>query len=321
MAAVLGAAGLLMSAGGQLHPRGKGETVEAYLDTMLGSSTWVVAHTLSLVGMVVAVAGLAMARRISAFGPGVDRILTITTVAWGIAAIEAVPHLLAVRDHASLQHDEATPILDLHLLLAIGATPLFGFTGALLALAVAREAGTVPSKLLAVLAVIGGLCYGAAGPLISLVDDVAVAPLFIGQAGLAIWVLGTAVRLAFGKGHDDGDAVTAEPTGTDESTLRRPLAGRCVPSRPRGRSRGHRIARAADAPLGRLGHARPRRLDLLRRRGRRRQHPHRPQQLRRVGGAAAHRTRPDRAHARPSSPDGHPRRLHAHRGASTATSG
>lgn len=195
VAAVLLLAGLLMSAGGQLHPRGKGETVESYLDSMLGSSTWVVAHVLSLAGLVVAVVALAMARRISAFGPGADRVLTWTTVAWGIAAVEAVPHLLAIRDHDALQHDEATPILDLHLVLQMGATPLFGFMGALLALTVAREAGTVPAKVLAVLAVIGGLCYGAAGPLINLVDDVAVAPLFIGQAGLAIWVVGTAVRL------------------------------------------------------------------------------------------------------------------------------
>ncbi len=219
VAAVLGTAGLLMSAGGQLHPRGKGDTVEDYLEVMLGASTWVVAHTLSLAGIVIAVVGLALARRISAFGPGADRVLTVTTVAWGIAAIEAVPHLLAVSEHSELAHDEATPILDLHLLLQMGATPLFGFTGALLALTVAREAGTVPSKVLAVLAVIGGLCYGAAGPLVNLTENVAVTPLFIGQAGLAVWVVGTAVRLAFGK-HDDGAAVATDVPETTAPTSR-----------------------------------------------------------------------------------------------------
>ena len=204
VAAVLGTGGLLMTAGGQLHPRGKGDTVEDYLEVMLGASTWVVAHTLLLVGLVVAVAGLVMARRISAFGTAVDRTLNVTIVAWSLAAVETVPHLLAVQEHGELAQHQDTPILDLHLLLQVGATPLFGFTGALLALVVAREAGTVPAKVLAALAVLGGLCYGAAGPLVNLTENVAVTPLFIGQAGLAVWAVGTAVRLAFG-GRDGGE--------------------------------------------------------------------------------------------------------------------
>src|SRR6476619_6395433 len=46
----LGIGGLLMAAGGQLHPHGSGATVDSYLSSMLGSGTWLPSHLLLLLG-------------------------------------------------------------------------------------------------------------------------------------------------------------------------------------------------------------------------------------------------------------------------------
>ena len=104
----------------------------------------------------------------------------------------------------------------------MGATPAFGFTACLLALVVAREAGTTASKVLAGFATVGGIAYALAGPLVNLTDNVAVTPLFIGQAGVAVWLIGTAVRLARG-GRDDESAESLSP---EAATRWRRCAGR-----------------------------------------------------------------------------------------------
>jgi hypothetical protein len=203
-AAVLGAGGLLMMVGGQLHPRGSGDDVDDYLESMLGSSTWQVAHITLLAGVLAAVAGLVMARRMSLFGAAVDRVLTLATVGWSFAALELVPHVLAVRDADALHEHGETPILDLHLLLQVVATPALGIAGVILAISVARAAGTKPAWALAVVGSVGGLAYAAAGPLVNLTDNVTFATLFPAQAGLAVWLIGTAVRVVVGAGRGGG---------------------------------------------------------------------------------------------------------------------
>src|ERR1044072_1787288 len=49
-AVLLGAAGVLLGAGGNLHPHGHGDTVDDYLASMLGAPTWPIAHVLLLAG-------------------------------------------------------------------------------------------------------------------------------------------------------------------------------------------------------------------------------------------------------------------------------
>lgn len=75
------------------------------------------------------------------------------------------------------------------------ASPAVGLTGALLAVLVARVSSSRVAWALAAVAVVGGVASAGAGPLIVLADDPRFAVLFPFQAGLAIWLLGTGVRL------------------------------------------------------------------------------------------------------------------------------
>jgi len=191
----LGIGGLLLAVGGQLHPHGAGSTVEAYLASMLADGGWLTSHVLLLLGTTLAAVGFVTTRRAGTFGPGPRRWLLAAAVGWSLAAVELVPHLAAVHDADSLAHHHATPVLDLHLALQVLATPLTGLTGAAVALAVARSARTVPAWLLAVPAVLGGLGYAVSAPLIALTGSLAPTVLFPMQAGLAVWLVGTWVRV------------------------------------------------------------------------------------------------------------------------------
>lgn len=195
IAALLGAGGLLMAVGGHLHPRGSGATVDEHLASMFANPTWFVAHVTSLAGVVVAITGFVAARRTGVFGPHVTAWLPLPIVGWSLAAVELVPHLLAAGDHHHLVSGGPTPLLDLHQILQTIATPALGITGSGTAIAVAHAAGTRPAWILGVVGAVGGLAYAAAGPLIALTASVAVSGLFAAQAGLAIWLLGTAARL------------------------------------------------------------------------------------------------------------------------------
>ena len=197
-ATLLGAAGMLLGAGGNLHPHGHGETVDDYLASMLGAPTWPIAHLLLLAGTVLAGVALGVLSR-SATSGTVRRWARIAAVGWALAGLEGIPHLLADRDLDGLTHHHETPMLDLHAMLQVGATPLLGLTGAALAVAVARATRTRSAWVLAVPAVVGGLGYAVAGPLINLTHDVGVAGLFPLQAGLALWLVGVAALTARGR--------------------------------------------------------------------------------------------------------------------------
>ncbi|WP_457252559.1 hypothetical protein [Pedococcus sp. P5_B7] len=197
-AALLGAAGVLLGAGGNLHPHGHGETVDDYLASMLGAPTWPIAHLLLLAGtLLAAVAFLVLSR--NAASAAVRRWARIAAAGWVLGGLEGVPHLLADRDLDGLTHHHETPVLDLHAMLQVGATPLLGLTGAALAVVVALAVRTRSAWVLAVPAVVGGLGYAVAGPLINLTHDVGVAGLFPLQAGLALWLVGAAALTARGR--------------------------------------------------------------------------------------------------------------------------
>jgi len=187
--------GVLMLIGGQLHPREPGPTVTETLAGYFATATWDVSHLLVLVGTWVAAAGLLLARADVVLDGRLRRQLLVTTVCWLLASLELIPHILARRDLHALQHGEPTPMLDLHLTLAVVATPLFGLTAVLLAIALAVTGRTWPAVLLAVPGVLGGLAYALSSPLVALTDDVAFAPLFAGQGLVAVFIVGTGARL------------------------------------------------------------------------------------------------------------------------------
>ena len=197
-AALLGTAGVLLGAGGNLHPHGHGETVEEYLASMLGAPTWPIAHLLLLAGTVLAAAAFTVLSRTAVSG-AVRRWARVAAVGWVLGGLEGIPHLLADRVLDGLTHHHETPMLDLHALLQVGATPLLGLTGAALAVAAARAVRTRSAWVLAIPAVVGGLGYAVAGPLVNLTHDVGVAGLFPLQAGLALWLIGAAALTARGR--------------------------------------------------------------------------------------------------------------------------
>jgi hypothetical protein len=198
-AGLLGAAGVFLGVGGQLHPRGEGDTLDEALASMLGSDAWAPAHVLLLVGVVLAVAGFSHAYRHRTFGGPAGRWLLVAIVGWGLGAVELVPHLFATQDLAGLEDHGETPLVDAHLLLQTFVSPALGLSGAAVAIAVALTARTKPAWVLAAFAVIGGVAFALAGPLVNGTDDPGFAVLFAGDAGLAVWLVGTAIRLGRAK--------------------------------------------------------------------------------------------------------------------------
>ena len=85
-AALFTVAGLLMAAGGQLHPRGSGDTVNAHLLSMFESPAWPLSHTVLLAGGVAAFLAFVSAWRTQAFGPQVQRWLPAAMVGWAFGA-------------------------------------------------------------------------------------------------------------------------------------------------------------------------------------------------------------------------------------------
>jgi hypothetical protein len=197
-AVVFGVGGLLLAVGGLMHPHETDGTMEQNLLALLGSPAWLPAHAVLLVGMFTAVAGLVLLRRHDAFAPGVRPWLTGAIVAWGVAAPEFVPHLLAGSEHHAFATGGPTPMVDTHLALSLFTNPLVGIAGALLAVAVARTAGTWPARALAALAVVGGLVFSAAAPLLLATGYPAMSNLFAMQALLDVWIIGTSLRLVLG---------------------------------------------------------------------------------------------------------------------------
>jgi hypothetical protein len=198
--------GLLMAAGGALHPHGSGSTVEAHLLSMFASPGWPLAHWVLLAGGVAGFLAFTAAWRTEAFDPRVRRWLPVAVAGWGFGALELVPHLLAAGEAHELAHHEATPVLDAHVVMQVVASPAVGLTGALIAVLVARAARTRAAWALAVLAVVGGVASAGAGPLTVLAHDPRFTVLFPFQAGLALWLLGTGIRLLGRDGRADSAA-------------------------------------------------------------------------------------------------------------------
>ncbi len=193
--ALLGVGGLLLGIGGQLHPIAEGDSLPAALASMTGDGLWTLAHVLMLAGLVVAVAAMATAYRARQLGPGLDTPLRIAIWCYSFGALELVPHLLASRDHDELSAGEITGFVRVHLALQAVASPAVAVSTIVLAIAMARAAGTRPAWVLAGLAVLGGTAFALAGPLVALTEDPVVAALFAGEFAVAVWLVGTGIRL------------------------------------------------------------------------------------------------------------------------------
>ena len=164
----LAAAGLLLAAGGVLHPRvDTAVDFEAGLAGMVESSTWVAAHALTMAGYVVLAVSLAALARGSAWA-------WAAAAGAAVAAVESVPHVLAA---------------DVHTVLQAFATPAVG-------LSIAALAVVSHGRIVASFAVVGGVAYALAGPAIAISENPAFSPLFVGSAGIAVWCVVAGTRMA-----------------------------------------------------------------------------------------------------------------------------
>jgi hypothetical protein len=176
----LAVAGLLIGAGGVMHPRvDTSVEFDQGLAGMFESAAWSPSHLLTMAGFAVLALSLAaltngMLGRIAAF-------------AAAFAAIESVPHLLAASN--------ASPT-DVHTTLQAFSTPMVGLSLAALAVVGARSGELDGGRIATALAVVGGIAFALAGPAIALTENSELSPPFAGSAGLAIWAVVAGTRRA-----------------------------------------------------------------------------------------------------------------------------
>ena len=209
----LAAAGILLGLGGALHPRVDTDVAfEQGLAGMFESSAWVGAHAITLAGYVLVAVALALLVR--GLGPtwgSWQRLIAWAAVAGaGLAAVESVPHLLAGSEADALLGGGNTPLTDLHSVLQAISTPVVGLSVAALAVASTRSRALDGGRIAAAAAVVGGVAFAVAGPVIAFTHDSALSALFAGSAGLSVWFIVAGVRTA----RRLGDSGIARELGT-----------------------------------------------------------------------------------------------------------
>lgn len=194
--ALLLAGGAAAFVGGNLHPRADTDAeYEEAVAEMLEHSAWTASHLIALVGMVLLGAGFVLFARTSRARSDAPLLtaLRVGIFAATLQAVELIPHTLADGERDELLAGDSTPWLDTHMVLQAVSTPLLGLSVAAVAVIEARG-GRLWTRLVAALAVVGGVAYGLAGPLIVLTEDPAVSPLFAGAAGMSVWAAATGAR-------------------------------------------------------------------------------------------------------------------------------
>jgi hypothetical protein len=199
------ASGAALLAGGPMHPDSDASgSIREELATMTADEMWVPGHTLVVVGTVLLVVGLWMARRRQVWPRTADRPLAVAVVALSLYAVETVFHLAAVVDSHALHHGHAAPVAFTHLGLAAVLYPVSGLAVVYLAATLARIQGGL-RRVVALFGVVGGLAHAVVVPLTFLSPDTEFTPLFaVAGLLLALWALGT--------------AATGAPAGKTEAT-------------------------------------------------------------------------------------------------------
>jgi hypothetical protein len=192
------ASGLLMLAGGPLHPDADkhGHTLAEEIAEMAADPLWVPGHALTTASTVLLAAGLWALHRRGGWSVRATRALRIAAVAVSLYVVETVAHLAAVVDADELAAGEFAPVAGSHVLLSAVLYPVSGVALAALGLALLRE---VPGRRRAVhlLAVVAGTVHALSVPVTMLLPDVQTSPTFaVAGVLLALWsVLTAAVGL------------------------------------------------------------------------------------------------------------------------------
>ena len=189
----LGVAGLLLIAGGPLHPDAHPE-LDFFRSTalMLSDPGWVPSHALMLASFVVLLAGLIGLVRSGCLTGRSATVARVATIGGVVAVVEGVLHLAAVVDAAALQAGTPTPILDAHLALAVVAYPAIGLPLAVLAWLGGRSR-MLTHPLLGALGALGAFLHGIAAPVVVTTRDQQFSFLFQGAILFAIWLVAVGI--------------------------------------------------------------------------------------------------------------------------------
>ena len=199
---------------------------------MTADERWVPGHTLIMVGTVLLVAGLWLARSRGVW-PASHRALTAAAVTMSLYAVETAFHLAAGADSAALAAGELPPITLAHLALATVLYPLSGTGLVLLGLAlVGTERGI--RRVVPVLLVVGGLLHASSIIVTLVLPDFEATPLFAGAGmSIALWSLLTGVLGAIDPAGCPG---SRPPSGRRLKPARVPGNGACTVLRNTPRS-------------------------------------------------------------------------------------
>lgn len=149
---------LLLAAGGPQHPKGT-------MAEMLRDPAWLRAHALMFLGFVALLFGLLSYAGSTSLPNRTRRWLRLAIVGTLVQTIEMGFHTAAAADSAHLLAGAPTPILTIHLWMAVVIYPFFAMTIIGLILAGARDR-VLGSYWIAWLGILGAVAHGVAPPLV-----------------------------------------------------------------------------------------------------------------------------------------------------------
>ncbi len=172
---------LLMMIGGPQHPQGT-------MGEMLAHPKWVPSHALLLAGFVAMLVGLILFERAGSLPDRTRTWVRYAVIGTALQAVEMAFHTASSVDHANLMAGRATPILTIHLWLAVVLYPIFAVTTVGLILAGARDR-VLGSPWIAWLGILGAVAHGAAAPLVVALGILQASFLFPLLLLVALWLL------------------------------------------------------------------------------------------------------------------------------------
>lgn len=134
---LFGVGGVIMAAGGPLHPRD--ETMHG----MLINPSWFPSHMAQLVGYSLMTLGMLRFRRVMPHSPAVQRWSGLAAIGLALQTVEMAFHLASMVDADNLAAGLATPVLSTHMVLALICYPLLAIlmSGLIVVAARTRELG------------------------------------------------------------------------------------------------------------------------------------------------------------------------------------
>lgn len=180
------------------------------MEQMLADPLWVPGHSLVLAGYAALLTALVQLRRRRGVSHRARPWVRFAIVATAAQVVEMAAHTAAKMDLGNLIADVGTPMLTLHLMLAVFCYPLFalGVTG--LIFAGARD-HVLGSWWIGWLGVIGAVAQGIAAPMVIAGGDGRFAILFAGILPLGVWAVLAGLWPVRARSSSSSSSSTAHP--------------------------------------------------------------------------------------------------------------